>query len=181
MRLEVRPYVHELYRHLAACDLAVVQGGLTTAMELTVSRRPFLYFPLGHHFEQKVHVRHRLDRYRVGPVHGLHDGRARGDCRRDRVRNRTRSRLPSGRQRRRRPSGGSARRSLVTPPDRSTPGDQGAVGGSGPPIGSSGRHTVAIITSSGIVARARRCGRRTGQASWRTGSCVTQGGQPQAK
>ena len=44
--LEVRPYVHELYRHLAACDLAVVQGGLTTAMELTASRRPFLYFPL---------------------------------------------------------------------------------------------------------------------------------------
>ena len=28
--LEVRAYVHDLYRHLAACDLAVVQGGLTT-------------------------------------------------------------------------------------------------------------------------------------------------------
>ena len=27
-------YVHDLYRHLAACDLAVVQGGLTTTMEL---------------------------------------------------------------------------------------------------------------------------------------------------
>jgi pimeloyl-ACP methyl ester carboxylesterase/predicted glycosyltransferase len=64
--LEVRPYVHELYRHLAACDLAVVQGGLTTAMELTASGRPFLYFPLGHHFEQNFHVRHRLDRYRAG-------------------------------------------------------------------------------------------------------------------
>ncbi|HEY6309841.1 MAG TPA: alpha/beta fold hydrolase [Streptosporangiaceae bacterium] len=64
--LEVRPYVHELYRHLAACDLAVVQGGLTTAMELTASRRPFLYFPLRHHFEQNLHVRYRLDRYRAG-------------------------------------------------------------------------------------------------------------------
>jgi pimeloyl-ACP methyl ester carboxylesterase/predicted glycosyltransferase len=64
--LEIRPYVHELYRHLAACDLAVVQGGLTTAMELTASRRPFLYFPLRHHFEQTIHVRHRLDRYRAG-------------------------------------------------------------------------------------------------------------------
>ena len=64
--LEVRPYVHELYRHLAICDLAVVQGGLTTAMELTASRRPFLYFPLRHHFEQNLHVRHRLDRYRAG-------------------------------------------------------------------------------------------------------------------
>ena len=29
--LEVRAYVPDLYRHLAACDLAVVQGGLTTA------------------------------------------------------------------------------------------------------------------------------------------------------
>jgi pimeloyl-ACP methyl ester carboxylesterase/predicted glycosyltransferase len=64
--LEVRPYVHDLYRHLAACDLAVVQGGLTTAMELTASRRPFLYFPLRHHFEQNFHVRHRLERYGAG-------------------------------------------------------------------------------------------------------------------
>ena len=64
--LEIRPYVHELYRHLAVCDLAVVQGGLTTAMELTAARRPFLYFPLAHHFEQTIHVRHRLDRYRAG-------------------------------------------------------------------------------------------------------------------
>jgi predicted glycosyltransferase len=64
--LEVRAYVHNLYRHLAACDLAVVQGGLTTAMELTANRRPFIYFPLKHHFEQTVHVAHRLDRYRAG-------------------------------------------------------------------------------------------------------------------
>ena len=35
-------------------------------MELTASRRPFLYFPLRHHFEQNYHVRHRLDRYRAG-------------------------------------------------------------------------------------------------------------------
>jgi pimeloyl-ACP methyl ester carboxylesterase/predicted glycosyltransferase len=64
--LEVRAYVHELYRHLAACDLAVVQGGLTTCMELTANRRPFLYFPLRHHFEQNFHVRHRLGRYGAG-------------------------------------------------------------------------------------------------------------------
>jgi pimeloyl-ACP methyl ester carboxylesterase/predicted glycosyltransferase len=64
--LEVRPYVHDLYRHLAACDLAVVQGGLTTSMELTANRRPFLYFPLRHHFEQNFHVRHRLSRYGAG-------------------------------------------------------------------------------------------------------------------
>jgi pimeloyl-ACP methyl ester carboxylesterase/predicted glycosyltransferase len=64
--LEVVGYVHNLYRHLAACDLAVVQGGLTTAMELTANRRPFIYFPLGHHFEQNFHVRHRLERYHAG-------------------------------------------------------------------------------------------------------------------
>jgi pimeloyl-ACP methyl ester carboxylesterase/predicted glycosyltransferase len=64
--LEVRRYVHELYRHLAACDLAVVQGGLTTTMELTANRRPFLYFPLRHHFEQNFHVRHRLQQYGGG-------------------------------------------------------------------------------------------------------------------
>jgi pimeloyl-ACP methyl ester carboxylesterase/predicted glycosyltransferase len=64
--LDVRPYVHNLYRYLAVCDLAVVQGGLTTSMELTANRRPFLYFPLRHHFEQNFHVRHRLARYGAG-------------------------------------------------------------------------------------------------------------------
>ena len=64
--LEVRAYVHNLYRHLAACDLALVQGGLTTSMELTANRRPFIYFPLKHHFEQNFHVRHRLERYGAG-------------------------------------------------------------------------------------------------------------------
>jgi pimeloyl-ACP methyl ester carboxylesterase len=64
--LEVRGYVHDLHRHLAACDLAVVQGGLTTTMELTASGRPFIYVPLRHHFEQNFHVRHRLDRYGAG-------------------------------------------------------------------------------------------------------------------
>jgi predicted glycosyltransferase len=64
--LEVRGYVPDLYRHLAACDLAVVQGGLTTTMELTASGRPFIYVPLRHHFEQNFHVRHRLDRYGAG-------------------------------------------------------------------------------------------------------------------
>jgi predicted glycosyltransferase len=64
--LDVLPYVHDLRSHLAACDLAIVQGGLATAMELTAARRPFLYFPLGHHFEQRFHVRHRLDRHGAG-------------------------------------------------------------------------------------------------------------------
>jgi predicted glycosyltransferase len=64
--VEVRSFVPDLYRHLVACDLAVVQGGLTTTMELAAAGRPFLYFPLANHFEQRRHVRHRLDRYRAG-------------------------------------------------------------------------------------------------------------------
>ena len=64
--LEVHGYVHDLYRHLAACDLAVVQGGLTTTMELTAGGRPFIYVPLRHHFEQNFHVRHRLAQYGAG-------------------------------------------------------------------------------------------------------------------
>jgi pimeloyl-ACP methyl ester carboxylesterase/predicted glycosyltransferase len=64
--LEVRGFIHQLYRHLAACDLAVVQGGLTTCMELTATRRPFIYVPLRHHFEQNFHVRHRLGQYGAG-------------------------------------------------------------------------------------------------------------------
>ena len=61
--LEVRPYVHNLYEHLACCDLALVQGGLSTTMELVATRRPFLSFPLQRHFEQCVHVRARLANY----------------------------------------------------------------------------------------------------------------------
>jgi len=61
--LELRGYVHELYRELAACDVAVVQGGLSTTMELVTAGRPFIAFPLAGHFEQRYHVRHRLDRH----------------------------------------------------------------------------------------------------------------------
>jgi predicted glycosyltransferase len=64
--VEIRSFVPDLDRHLAACDLAIVQGGLTTCMELTAAGTPFLYFPLKNHFEQNVHVAHRLDRYGAG-------------------------------------------------------------------------------------------------------------------
>ena len=64
--VELRGYVPDLYRHLAACDLAVVQGGLTTTMELAAAGRPFIYVPLARHFEQQIHVPHRLARYRAG-------------------------------------------------------------------------------------------------------------------
>jgi len=64
--LEVHAYVDGLHLHLAACDLAIVQGGLTTCMELTATGRPFLYIPLRNHFEQQFHVTHRLRRHGAG-------------------------------------------------------------------------------------------------------------------
>lgn len=64
--VEVHGFLPDLDLHHATCDIGVVQGGLTTTMELVASGRPFLYFPLGHHFEQQVHVRHRLERHRAG-------------------------------------------------------------------------------------------------------------------
>ena len=64
--VELRAFVPNLDRHLAACDLALVQGGLTTCMELAAAGTPFLYFPLRNHFEQNFHVAHRLDRYGAG-------------------------------------------------------------------------------------------------------------------
>jgi pimeloyl-ACP methyl ester carboxylesterase len=64
--VEMRGYVPDLYRHLAACDLAVVQGGLTTTMELVAAGTPFIYVPLARHFEQQIHVAHRLAQYRAG-------------------------------------------------------------------------------------------------------------------
>ena len=62
----VRGYLPDLHRHLAACDVAVVQGGLTTCMELTALGKPFVYVPLQGHFEQNLHVRHRLQQYGAG-------------------------------------------------------------------------------------------------------------------
>jgi pimeloyl-ACP methyl ester carboxylesterase/UDP:flavonoid glycosyltransferase YjiC (YdhE family) len=64
--VEVRQFVPDLDLHLVACDVALTQGGLSTTMELTAARRPFLYFPLKDHCEQNFHVRHRLERYRAG-------------------------------------------------------------------------------------------------------------------
>ncbi|MEP6649214.1 MAG: alpha/beta fold hydrolase [Lapillicoccus sp.] len=64
--VEVRGFLPDLVDHLAVCDAAVVQGGLSTCMELTANRRPFVYVPLQRHFEQNLHVRHRLEGYGAG-------------------------------------------------------------------------------------------------------------------
>jgi pimeloyl-ACP methyl ester carboxylesterase/predicted glycosyltransferase len=64
--VEVSGFLPDLLDHLAVCDVAVVQGGLSTTMELTANRRPFVYVPLRRHFEQNLHVRHRLEGYGAG-------------------------------------------------------------------------------------------------------------------
>ena len=64
--VEVRAFVPDLDRHLAVCDLALVQGGLTTCMELVAAGTPFVFFPLKNHFEQNFHVAHRLANYGAG-------------------------------------------------------------------------------------------------------------------
>lgn len=64
--VDVREYVPALYEHFAAADLAIVQGGGTTTLELTALKRPFLYFPLEGHGEQEYAVSERLARHRAG-------------------------------------------------------------------------------------------------------------------
>lgn len=50
--VEVREFIPKLYEHFAASDLAIVQGGATSTLELTALKKPFLYFPLEGHCEQ---------------------------------------------------------------------------------------------------------------------------------
>jgi len=64
--VKVVGYLPELYKHLGAADLCVVTGGGTITLELTALQRPFLYFPLEHHFEQEVDVANRCQRHRAG-------------------------------------------------------------------------------------------------------------------
>jgi pimeloyl-ACP methyl ester carboxylesterase len=65
-KIDVRPFVPKLFEHHAAADLAIVQGGLTTTMELAAFQTPFFYFPLRNHFEQQFFVSRRLERLRAG-------------------------------------------------------------------------------------------------------------------
>jgi UDP:flavonoid glycosyltransferase YjiC (YdhE family) len=64
--VEVRGYVPELFKHLAASDLCIVTGGGTITLELTALQKPFLYFPLEQHFEQEVDVVRRCERHKAG-------------------------------------------------------------------------------------------------------------------
>jgi UDP:flavonoid glycosyltransferase YjiC (YdhE family) len=64
--LDVLGYVDQLYEHFAACDLAIVQAGGVSTLELAALRRPFLYFPLNGAFEQRVYVVGKLRRLGAG-------------------------------------------------------------------------------------------------------------------
>lgn len=64
--VEFLPFIQDAIKYYSACDLAVIQGGLSTSMELTALGRPFIYFPLKDHFEQQDYVDFRLKRYKAG-------------------------------------------------------------------------------------------------------------------
>ena len=64
--VEIRQYVPALYEHFAVCDMAIVQAGGTTTLELTALRRPFIYIPLEKQCEQNITVCGRLERHRAG-------------------------------------------------------------------------------------------------------------------
>jgi len=63
--VEVREFIPNLYEHFAACDLAIVQGGATSTLELTALRRPFIYFPIAGHSEQ-ASVARMLEQHGAG-------------------------------------------------------------------------------------------------------------------
>jgi UDP:flavonoid glycosyltransferase YjiC (YdhE family) len=64
--VEVSGYVPDLFEHLAASDLALVEGGGTVTLELTALRRPFLFFPRDGDFEQEHMVAERVLRHGAG-------------------------------------------------------------------------------------------------------------------
>ena len=63
--IEVKGFIPDLYQHFAACDLAVVQGGFSSTLELTSLERPFIYFPIEDNSEQ-AYVSKRLNRHQAG-------------------------------------------------------------------------------------------------------------------
>lgn len=63
--VEVRALVPNLDQHLAACDVALVQGGLTTCMELAAAGRASSILRC-EIILSRIHVAHRLRRYGAG-------------------------------------------------------------------------------------------------------------------
>ena len=63
--VRVHGYMPDLIEHFAACDLAIIQPGLSTVNELVALQKPFIYFPIPGHFEQSD-ISNRLKRRQVG-------------------------------------------------------------------------------------------------------------------
>ena len=63
--VDIRGYEPKLYEHMAASDLVITQGGHTTVNETMALGKPFLVFPLEHHFDQMETVR-RCDEQGAG-------------------------------------------------------------------------------------------------------------------
>ena len=64
--VEKAGFIPDLYNYFAACDLALIMAGGSSTLELTVLRRPFIYFPLQGHCEQELSVAARAERSRAG-------------------------------------------------------------------------------------------------------------------
>ncbi|MCG7845285.1 MAG: hypothetical protein MIO90_07645 [Methanomassiliicoccales archaeon] len=64
--VQVVGYVPRLFEHFAAADMAIVQGGGGSTLELSVLGKPFLYFPLKGHSEQEINVARKLERNHLG-------------------------------------------------------------------------------------------------------------------
>ncbi|MGE5457702.1 MAG: glycosyltransferase [Methanococcaceae archaeon] len=62
----VKEYLPCQYEYFASADLAIVQAGMTTTIELVALQKPFIYFPIEGHFEQQLHVTPRLKRLNAG-------------------------------------------------------------------------------------------------------------------
>ena len=45
-------YVPNVIDYFAACDVVVLQPGLSSTMEIIALQKPFIYFPIPQHFEQ---------------------------------------------------------------------------------------------------------------------------------
>jgi len=63
--VEAYGYVSNLVELFAASDLAIIQLGLSSAMELIALEKPFIYFPIPQHFEQ-YQLAKRFNRRNIG-------------------------------------------------------------------------------------------------------------------
>jgi len=64
--VDVRGFEPKLYEHVAASDLVITQGGHTTVNEIMALEKPFIVFPLEHHFDQLETVKIRCDEQGAG-------------------------------------------------------------------------------------------------------------------